>query len=267
MKSIDEKGFLSKEIQNWIDKHRNEHKEWFSLIENINILAQKLMLSLEPLTDDGQKVIVTILFARILSHFQGVVLLAERGMVPESRSLLRGMLDATFAEVALSKHKNLVQVFVDDDLWQRIKCMNSFMALPKTIKKHHRIGNTKLKNQVNEIQKEIDEKNIKPLTTEFLAQKAEMLPYYNTLFVMLCSSTHSRARDLEQYLVDKESSEIESLRWGPDAANIEDILQPACDLLFIAARGISNLFNGSELDDEFQEQSDIYQELIGRKPA
>lgn len=267
MKKIDEKGFLSEEIQGWIDKYRGDYKEWFDLIESINAIGQRLMLSLEPPANDGQKIIVTILLARILAHFQGVVLLAERGMVPESRTLLRGMLEATFAEVALSKHKNLVQVFVDDDLCQRIKCMNSFMALPKKIKKKHRIGNSKLKNHVVEIQKEIDEKKIKPLTTEFLAQKADMLSYYNTLYVILCSSAHSRARDLERYLVDKDSSEIESLHWGPDITNLEDIFQPACELIFLAARAVANLFNGSELDEKFQEQWNIYLELIGEKIA
>jgi len=265
MKSIDEKGFLSKKILNWIDKHRREYHEWFSLIDNINILGQRLMLSLEPPSGDGQRVIVTILFARILSHFQGVVILAERGMVAEARSILRGMLDATFAGVALSKHKNLLQMFIDDDLYQRIKGMNSIIALPKNIKKKHRIGNTKLKKQIAEIQKEIDGKNIKPLTTEFLAQKAGMLPYYNSLFVMLSSSTHSRARDLEQYLADNDYSDIEALHWGPDVSDLNYVLQPACELLFKAARAVSDLFNGSELDEKFQKQWDIYNELITSK--
>jgi len=267
MGSINEKGFLSEEIQAWIDKHRGDYREWFALSESISSLGQKLMLLVKPPVDDGQKVLVTMLFSRILSHFQGIVLLTERGMVAEARSLLRGMLDATFAEIALSKHKNLVEAFVNDDFYQRIKCLNSFMALPKKIKKKHRIGNAKLKELAEDIQKEIDKKQIKPLTTEFLAQKAEMLGHYNTLFVLLSSSTHSRVKDLEQYLGDKDVTGLDTLRWGPDVTNLDEILMPACDLLFIAARAVSNLFNGFELDKEFQDHWNLYEKLIGQNPA
>lgn len=262
MNSINEKGFLSEDIQHWIEKHRKDYSEWFCLSENISSISQRFLLSLKPPVGDGQKVISTILFSRILSHFQGVILLTERGMVTEARSLLRGMLDATFACVALSKHESLVEEFVNDDLWQRLKCLNSFRALPKAIKKQHRIGNTKLIKQAENLQKEIDEKQIKPLTTEYLAQKAEMLSHYNTLFVLLSSSTHSRVRDLEQHLGNEAIDKFDTLFWGPDVSGLNEVLFPACELLFIAAKGISNLFIGSEFDKEFQEQWEKYEKLI-----
>jgi hypothetical protein len=263
MSSINKKGFLSDDIHHWIEKHRKHYNDWFSLSENVSSISQKFLLSLKPPSDDGQKVISTILFSRILSHFQGIVLLTERGMATEARSLLRGMLDATFACVALSKHKSLVEEFVNDDLWQRLKSINNFRALPKAIKKKHRIGNAKLKKLAEDLQQEIDEKQIKPLTTEYLAQKAEMLSHYNTLFVLLSSSTHSRVRDLEQHLGDEKIDKLNTLLWGPDVSGLNEILFPACELLFIAAKGISNLFNGSEFDKEFQEQWEKYEKLIG----
>jgi hypothetical protein len=263
MDSINERGFLSGEIKAWIDKHRGDYREWFHLSESISALGQKLMLSLNPPIDDNQKLLVSILFTRIVSHFQGVVLLIERGMVAEARSLLRGMLDATFAEVALSKNEDMVKAFIDDDFYQRLKCLNSFMALPRNIKKRHRVGNARLKKIVEGIKKKIDEDQIKPLTTEFLAQKAGMLGHYNTLFVLLSSSTHSRVMDLQQYLGEEDAVDLDDLLWGPDVKELDEILHPACELVFISARAVSNLYKGSALDTKFQEQWSVFEKLYG----
>jgi len=211
MGTIEEDGFLSEDIQEWIGKHRRENKDIFNLCSDLNTLCQKLLLSLKPKKDDSQKVIVTILFIRILSHFQGINILTERGMLAEARSLLRGMLDATFAAVALAKHQELVTEFVNDDHWQRLKCLNSFGNLPKKIKKRHRVGQNKLKELKESIQKEIDDKEIKPLTSEYLARKADLLFYYNTLYVILSSSIHSRIRDMDQYFDEGDINEQEAL--------------------------------------------------------
>ncbi|NTW33522.1 MAG: hypothetical protein HGB12_13025 [Bacteroidetes bacterium] len=263
MGTIEEDGFLSEDIQTWIEKHHDYNCQIFNLCKKINKLAQNLLLSLEPEKTNGQKILASILFSRVISHFQGIYILAERGMVAESRSLLRGMLDATFSVVALSKNENLVCEFVNDDLWQRMKCLNSFCNLPKDIKKRHRVRSSKLKTLVESIQKEIDEKNIKPLTSEYLAQKADMLGHYNTLFVILSSSIHSRARDMTQYLGEGEIDDLEALKWGPDVKGLDNILLSACDCIFISARNITNLFNIQNLHESFQENWVLYEKLLG----
>lgn len=263
MGTIEEDGFLSEDIQTWIEKHHSENDPIFNLCTRINKLGQKLLLSLEPEKSDGQKILAAVLFSRVISHFQGIYILTERGMVAEARSLLRGMLDATFATVALAKNEDLVPEFVNDDLWQRLKCLNSFGNLPKQIKKRHRMGNNKLKKLAEAIQKEIDEKNIKPLKSEYLAQKADMLGHYNTLFVILSSSIHSRVRDMEQYLGEGEFDELEALKWGPDVDGLDSILLPACDCIFIAARNITKLFDIQYLHDSFQENWYVYEKLLG----
>ncbi len=264
MPNIEQAGFLSPQITDWINKHRAEHSEWFALAEKVNAICQRLMLALEPPIDDEQKVLVALLFSRVLSHFQGVVLLIERGMVAEARSLLRGMLDATFAQVALSKHAELVKEFVDDDMSQRLKHVNCIRALPKELKKHHGFSEKELTKLADELKCEIDKRQIKPLRSEYLAQKAEMLTHYNTLFVMLSSSTHSRVRDMVRHLDLGESKEHHQFKWGPDAPNLDELVMPACDCLFVAARAASSLFACHSFDAELQESWDSYQGLAGK---
>ena len=264
MASIQESGFLSPAIAHWITKHRKEHTAWFTLADTLNRLAQRLMLSAAPPKGNLQKLLVALLFARVLSHFQGVILLVERGMTTEGRSLLRGMLDAVFAVVALSKDGGLVDAFVDDDTVQRYKLVQSFRALPKEIRKLHRLGDDKLEELANTLKKDIDERDIKPLRSEFLAQKAGMLGHYQTLFVLLSSSTHSRARDLERQVEVGPDQNVTELIWGPDVHDIDDVLMPTCECLFIAARALADLYGNHEQDAELEGTWKTYESLIGK---
>ena len=111
------------------------------------------------------------------------------------------------------------------------------------------------------VQKEIDEKKVMPLRSQYLAQKAGMLGHYNTQFVLLCRSVHSRVRDLEQYLGDGPLEELQTLKWGPDVDGIDDILGAAYECLFIASKAVTELFEVSELDGKFQSSWKAYVQL------
>lgn len=262
MSSIEKVGFLSEDIESWVQKHRSENKEWFDLSWGLNEIAQKTVLSLNPPKTDEQKILTILLMSRVLSHFQGVLILIERGMIAESRSLLRGMLDATFSAVAISKHPNLVERFVNDDVFQRLKYVRSFGSLPKELRKLHRISKGSLKKLEKELNDEIKEKKITPLTSEFLAQKAGMLGHYNTLFVLLSSSTHSRVRDMSQYLILDSEEDLKDLKWGPDVTELDDTIAPACECLFIVIRAASDLYKYTDLDSKLEALWGKYNELI-----
>lgn len=249
MSAIEKVGFLSSDIESWIEKHRRENKQYFDLAEGLNELSQSLMLELEPKKENEQELIVTLLYCRAISHFQGAIILTERGMTSEARSLIRGLLDVVFACCALAKNKELVEDYIKDDLCQRLKLVNSFMSLPKEIKKRHKTSNKKLKALAEELKQEIEKESVKPLTSEYLAQKAGMQGHYLTMFSMLSSSTHSRVRDLERYIVGN-NNVPEELIWGPDVSDIDDTLYQACECIFISTRGVLDLFEIERHDDQ-----------------
>ena len=43
--SIDEEGFLSPELSDWIAKHREENAEWIDYAKKLNRTAQRLLLT------------------------------------------------------------------------------------------------------------------------------------------------------------------------------------------------------------------------------
>ena len=89
MSSIEKEGYLSKQITQWIEKHRKENSEWFELCEEINRFSHSTMFTMTIHNKYLPKLIVASLYIRAMSNFQGIILLAERGMMNEAKSLLK----------------------------------------------------------------------------------------------------------------------------------------------------------------------------------
>jgi hypothetical protein len=71
MGKIEQNGFLSEEIQQWVEKHRRDNTKWFSLCEEINKFSHKVMLATEVHENDLIELIAATLLVRAMSNFQG----------------------------------------------------------------------------------------------------------------------------------------------------------------------------------------------------
>lgn len=95
--SIDKYGFLSPDMANWKKKHRADNATWFSFAEKLNSTGQNILGGLSIVNEENGKnndLLTMLLFTRVLSNFQGTVLMAEHGMVVEARSLARNCLES-----------------------------------------------------------------------------------------------------------------------------------------------------------------------------
>jgi len=227
----------------WIEKHRRTYSIWFTFVTEINRISQRLMLALAPPKNDWHRLSTSLVFGRVVSHFQAVVLLIERGMMPEARSLLRSLLEATFTVVAIAKNVHVAQEWYDDELLQRKKRVSSFRQLPLALRALHGIDVQTIDAKIVELEAEISKQNAKKLTTEYLAQQAGMLDYYNTLYVLLSSSSHSRIADFEDHIAVDARDNFVGMRWGPDVTGLDDLLYPASELLLTSAQEAATLFD------------------------
>jgi len=242
MTSLDESGFLSPLIASWIEKHRGSHSNWFAFADDVNQIGQKLMLALAPPKSDWQRVSASLVFSRVVSHFQAIILLAERGMLPEARSLLRGMLEGAFTVVAMVKSRDVANEWMNDEIVQHKKRVSSFRHLPLHLRDAHGIDVRTIDTKLSDLESQIATLGVRKLTTEYLAQRAEMLDYYNTIYVILCSSSHSRVADFESHVEIDDRQNFVGMKWGPDVSGIDDILYPACELLLKCSDEIASLF-------------------------
>jgi len=118
--NIEEQGFLSPDIATFIDEHRAENRAWFDHAMDLNSIAQKVLMeipsmltrqSLAGAPSEAEYFLAALLFVRGLLSFQATILLIERGMVQDARTLARSCFETVFCFGALRKDPGFLEKF------------------------------------------------------------------------------------------------------------------------------------------------------------
>lgn len=239
MTGIDESGFLSDQIVDWTIKHRKVNAEYFNLCEDINKFCQKMMLSLEVHNEYLPEILVASLLARALSNFQGMILLAERGMINECKTLLRCLLEGAFAAVAIEKDTNFAIELVNNDSFQVRRALRAYLKRKYLCLEDKKLAEEKL----DAIEQNIKEQNIKEIKIRKIADKAGLLGLYNTAYRVLSGTIHASVRDLQQYLKINEKEKIIGLLWGPVIDDIDFVLLMGVESILHIVESIFQIFS------------------------
>lgn len=104
MTSFDDEGFLSEEARNFIPSIRRENDALFKLASDMNTSLMALVASASESAKvnlQSPESVAVRLAHRAMSSLQSVVILTERGVVADSRTLSRSLLEDAFAMGAL----------------------------------------------------------------------------------------------------------------------------------------------------------------------
>jgi hypothetical protein len=249
--SVRRHGFLSPIFSVVIEHCRTEHHEWFEFAEGVNRLCLRLLWSLQPKRRKNQQLVVSILFARCLSAFQGAILLAERGMILESRYVLRALLETTFALVANASDKDFCENYIHDDDHRLLTLVNACLRLPPEMKRFHKLEEEELERTKERAKRAIEARKSKALKVATIAARAGLMSHYDTIYRILSNAAHASVRDLDYHIIPTPDDEIDKLGWGPQVAKVPDSIMQACDYLLIACRGVLETFQRPELENQF----------------
>jgi len=235
-------GFLSSKVEEWIKEVRSRDSGWFSLSESVNEYAHEILLRLEPNTNDPRKILSALLFKRILSAFQAVLILNERGMRTEAMVQRRGMLEGLFVLGALLKKPKIINDYINNDILRR-------RDVYKKIKKSSKISRKAVSNWITEeeldtkiSELEIQSQGIKYLSPERFSRAADLHDLFLTDYSNLSEAAHHATKDLEKHLVIDENEDITSLVWGPEEYEPFNVLYPSVDQMLISIIIIGEMF-------------------------
>lgn len=242
--SLEISGYLSEEISLWIKKHREKNSEWFMLCENINELSHSTMFTFSVHNEYLPELIVATIYVRAMSNFQGTIIMAERGMINEAKSLLRCLLECMFAIVAIDKDKDISNQFVFNDLLQRKNLLKAYKRNKgKGIPQHENAPSWKeIDINLQDIEKQIRENKVKRLDNRDFAKKAGLEAIYDSEYKLLSGTIHVNARDIEQYLKIDDNGKIKEILWGPDVQEIDFVLLTAAENMLRILTAASSLF-------------------------
>ncbi len=260
MSEFIEEGFLSSGIDGWSKECRRRYSEWFILCEEFNRYCVQLSQTLKILKNNRQEPFSIALFFRLLSLFEGCLILAQRCMVNETKVLLRTLMENLFILQAIFKDEDMAERYYEYHFFEKLQNL-------RLIKRYGQASlyqGLDLDKRIQELDDIVKEKGIKKLTVAFWADKAGLNEFYATAYPVLSWTAHSNVIDIAQYISGKSDEEIEEVSWQPQLEGIDRLLLTAMECVVIGVRSVNELF-GLGVAEEIEKFSQKYHELAKKR--
>ncbi len=241
MGDLETAGYLAHDMTHWIEKHRAENRAWFSLVEEINRFAQEQLLKLDIQNKDYRELLVAAGFLRVLSSFQGAVLMSERGMIFEAGTLLRAQIEAMFVVAAAAKEREFAHRYILSDGANKLRLMKNLLMSNGEVKEIVDVSTSW--EEVESLKDQLKADNIYDVQIKDIAVAAGYSNWYTVVYTYLSQmAAHPTTRSLDNYLFAPDGETVQYFLWGPDVYGIVHILSPAVECLVVVLEKVSEVF-------------------------
>lgn len=237
MPDFEDNGFLSPAMKEVIVEFRNTHTKAFGLAEKLNEIAHREMFATDITNNNNQQLLIACLLQRALTTFQGVVVLAERGMPAEATTLLRTLVEVMFRLVAIAKDPEVGRIYIHQDQLQRKKFINKFKLLSRHVRSAAETPSHVHDSLLADINQKIIDENISERGTFWFAEQAGLTDFYHSAYSVLSGTVHANIRDIESALVVDGNGKVMAFDYGPTHEGIDEILLTAIESLILCLRG------------------------------
>jgi Family of unknown function (DUF5677) len=229
---IEDSGFLTGNPP-WVSQIRTQHKPWFDLITMLNRLAMSVLLREAPKVPE--ELYVATLYARAVTMFQGAVLLAERGMAAESRTLVRGCAETAIALGCTRRDKTFPRQLDDDHDRHRVAMANDILNLPAEDPNVSAMQRDDLRRLIAEVSAQHAPSGPRKINWAVASSRAAMTDLYLTVYRQTSGdAAHVSLRSMDRHVVSDASGTITGFQFRPYPEEVADTLSSAIAALFHA---------------------------------
>ena len=263
-------GFLEPNDRALIAHIRGRHADSFAFIERLNHLAMSVLLVETPRMPE--ELYVATLYARAVTLFQGAVLMAERGMAAEARTLVRGCAETAIALGCARLDRSFLEKLDEDFDKHRIALANDLLRLPEDDRHVSAEQRADLRAMIAEVSSEYTPPHPVRIKWADAAVTASMMDLYLTVYRQTSAdAAHAGLKALERHVATNASGDIAGLRFFPDVEGAGETLSAAiASLLHATEAKLHNLSNATA-DAELLALSREWSAFIGSsdepKPA
>ncbi len=248
---VEGSGFLTEEILDRLTEIRGINTELIRIIWESLHFAKNLVKSTQVVTpqetqSDKQRAIVLVLLVREIEIVESVLILASFGIRQDLHTLFRVFLDAYFITANVCSDPEFVVTYFQTDEKDRLKFANVaakysndelFGALKKYATEEMR----------GELAERIKRDGIHEFNSFLFADKVGAARVYDSLYRLSSASVHTTPRCLEDYINTDEVGNILTILHQTSAETTDEVLHAIAFYLLISVRGISDLFNNSDM--------------------
>lgn len=235
----EDEGFLSKEVEAIQKEIHAKYAAWCGMIRRVNAFAHRVISRLSVHNRDGQQVLAACLLIKLLKDVQGAIILAERGLESEARTMLRVAVEALFVLVNVCTDEEFFRSFVYVAERDRLKLIRAIRANPSPVFEDVRPHVTP--ELVERLTRQIQEATVTMEAVEQLARRVGLSHFYDGAYRLLSQDVHSSARSLERYLLFGETGELTGLRYGPLTEDLNLVHGTAATVTIMALGAIDRL--------------------------
>ena len=201
-----DQGFLSGKLRGWTKDFRKKFAPWIKLYKKINGFGYSVLRN--PLLQaNTPQILAWTLYLRALSSYQAALLLAERGLDAECKTVLRSLAEAAFALGAIEKDHGFATRLLKSNEYEELQWMKKWNEV-------NREQHEALQQKIAFLAAGVSKKH--KLGVRQIADSAGMLNVYHVQYSRLCMFGHPTPHSL-------------ALRMRRDEQTIETNLHPTAD--------------------------------------
>jgi hypothetical protein len=261
--TFNEAGFLSGSIDDWREKVRHEFAQSFALATRLNLLGMKILFDIptENMESDAQALAVAA-FGRLMQPFQTAILLAERGGMAESRTLVRLSCEAAIAIGALKEDATFADRLVEDHYHHR-------RALARSLLEGGDDGNPPEPDQIVRLQAILVEiealypKGLRAVVWKDAAKLAHLKLLFDRVYRLTSGdSAHLNLGSLNRHFrADAENQGIDQYIYRPEYRDLPASLDLAESTVLHGIGKIADWFGMAAYGDEIKKCVDVWTRL------
>jgi hypothetical protein len=262
--SVNDVGFLSPDLVPLIGTIRKENAVWFRLAEDINRSGQDILAAFKPSRSVPVRDVVGVaLLIRSLSSYQGALLMAERGMIVEARTLVRCCFENAFVIGTLLKEGDafLTELNTGHEFSRRAQA-KWLLQKPGRLSAAPVGATRRLEQRRAEIGGKIG--SFSPADFKALAKRANLEESYLIYSLLSGDAAHPSAQAIDRYLVrGNRRTPLKSMVWGAfcDAEHLPETLNFACQAMIAIGVAMSDMLGNVEANRAMAAHADVYAKL------
>jgi len=264
-------GFLSPGLSTAVARIRRDFPDWFDAAEAFNDLAMRVLPAIKVDPSRNDQLVAATLFFRILTSFQSAILLSERGLMTDARTVIRSAAEAAIVLAALVKDPAVCDLLVDRHYVHHRKIRNAWLSDPL-------VATATAGPEIAAVKASLAEADSAhpravgmkkdPINLENLAKQAGVTDLYIAVYRDLSGdAAHASLDGLNRHVRVDSEGEIIGLKFGPDVAALPDTLSSAMSTIGHALHPLLELFSLPQFEAELERRVKAWSALVSQKAS
>jgi hypothetical protein len=236
-------GFLSETFEEFQTAVRERYATYRELLIRLNkeCVEAQYHLPVNPL--EPRDLLGATLFIRTIATSQAAVILLERGLTAQAKSVLRSALESLFALAAIEAKPELALPLAKSQNANKRSLADKILHW-----KGEELKASISKRASDDLLRELVSDRAREFNTAQLADAAGMMDWYYSIYALLSFPAHASVSDLLSHLVVDANGRVTELTCDPELENQQSTWAFTIQIQIRAASAITGIFGVKTVD-------------------